>query len=126
MVALHYWEKRFDEQVTLNLTLAKPLDAKWSHFEQLYSAHFPKRKLTLMPYETKVVLRVIHDKKEVDLKCNLIQACIILHSAAQQKCFTEDELIMNLTLEKNFVQRFLEEIPLIKAGSEPGLYQFDW
>ena len=63
VVSQYHWEKRFNEQITLNLTLFGELANLWGKFEDNYIEHFPKKKLTLMPYETKVSLNLIHNKK---------------------------------------------------------------
>ena len=50
--------------------------------------------------------------KKIRMKCNLIQACILLYAAqASHRRIKEEELIVELTLEKSFLIPTLKEIP---------------
>ena len=79
-----------------------------------------------MPYETKVTLKIINSGRELNLKCNLIQACIILFASKAKHSLTEEDFIINLTLEKAFVQKFLNETSGLIVEQTTGSYKFNW
>ena len=69
---------------------------------------------------------MIDKVQKIRLKCNLVQACILLFCSAYKEGVDEENIIAELTLEKTFVHNFLEQIPQLLVEEKPGFYKFNW
>ena len=84
ILSFHLWERRFKDELAINLQLPSFLTPLWTSFENYYSEKtMKKKKLILLPLTSTLLLEVPIRGKKIKIKCNLLQGCLLVLTAVK-------------------------------------------
>ena len=82
VVGLHLWERTFKNETTIRPVLPSELESLWHGYEEHFLSGNSKKRLLPLPLSTKLQLVLRLNQRTVNLKCNLLQACLLYSLAA--------------------------------------------